>query len=156
MSKPLIKVKGNVQDLNKIEKNIKPKQTNFLLTLNLNQQYKENDKNLDNDIEMFNDSISDMLNNIDKYIKLPEGDEFNDKLIKSCDIDYTIERGIIKHQLHIHIMLKFRHFTKIQLDYAKIKSKICDDLQLKNIYCYNRLLKPNESENVMDYIKKYI
>ena len=42
-NKPLIKVKGKIQDLEKTIKNIKPKQSNFLLTLNTNQQFKEDD-----------------------------------------------------------------------------------------------------------------
>ena len=154
--KPEIKIKGKVQDLKKVIKNEKPKQTNFSLTINSNQQYKDDDKHLDDDIEIFNNSINQLLNNIDDYIKLPENDTWNDKLIKSCDIDYTIERGTKKGQLHIHIMFKIRHFTKIQLNYDKIKKKICDDLELNNVYMYNRLLKPNESDNVEDYINKYI
>ena len=44
MSKPEIKIKGKIQDMNKKEKNIKPKQSNFLLTINTNQQYKDNDE----------------------------------------------------------------------------------------------------------------
>jgi len=155
-NKPIIKVSGKVQDLKKIIKNEKPKQTNFLLTINSNQQYKDDDKHLKDDIEIFDHSINQLLNNIDDYIKLPESDTWNDKLIKSCDIDYTIERGTKKGQLHIHIMFKIRHFTKIQLNYDKIKTKICNDLGLENIYVYNRLLRPNESDNVEDYINKYI
>ena len=155
-NKPIIKVSGKVQNLEKVIKNEKPKQTNFLLTINSNQQYKDDDKHLDDDIEIFNNSINQLLNNIDGYIKLPENETWNDKLIKSCDIDYTIERGTKKGQLHIHIMFKIRHFTKIQLNYDKIKKKICDDLELNNVYMYNRLLKPNESDNVEDYINKYI
>ena len=96
-----------------------------------------------------------MLNNIDFYIKLPENDIWDDKTIKNCDIDYTIERGMKKGQLHIHIMFKIKHFTKVQLNYDKIKTKICSSLGLKNIYCYNRLLKPNDSDNVEDYLNKY-
>ena len=38
MSKPEIKIKGKIQDMAKKEKNIKPKQSNFLLTINTNQQ----------------------------------------------------------------------------------------------------------------------
>ena len=75
---------------------------------------------------------------------------------KDLDIDYTIERGTKKGQLHIHIMFKIKHHTKIQLDYIKIKKKICDDLGLNNVYMYNRLLKPNDSDNVQDYINKYV
>jgi len=156
MSKNIVKVSGRVQDLNKKVVNIKPKQTNYLLTINTNQQYKENDENLENDIEIFDNTIKSILNNIDEYIKLPDGDVWSDKLIKECDIDYTIERGTKKNQLHIHIMMKIRHFTRVQLDYTKIKSKITSDLGLNNVYMYNRLLKPNESDNVNDYINKYV
>ena len=156
MSKPILKIKGNIQDLKKDIKNVKPKQSNFLLTLNTNQQFKVDDPNLKSDIEIFNSCINELLNSIDQYIKLPEGDKWDDKTIKDADIDYTIERGLNKGQLHIHIMFKFKHFTKIQLNYEKIKKKICDDLGLNNIYCYNRLLKPNDSDNVQDYLNKYV
>ena len=64
-NKPLIKVSGKVQDLKKVIKNEKPKQTNFLLTINSNQQYKDDDKHLDDDIEIFNNSIN--INEINKY-----------------------------------------------------------------------------------------
>ena len=87
-------------------------------------------------------------------MKLPEGDTSIDKLIKSWDIDYTIEKRLKKRHLHIHIMFKIFHFTKLQLIYDKIKNKICINLGLNNVYCYNILLKSNESENVQDYINK--
>ena len=46
-------------------------------------------------------------------------------------------------QIQIHIMFKIRHFTKVQLNYEKVKIKICDELWLKNVYCYNPLVKSN-------------
>ena len=49
MSKPIIKVQGKVQNLQKVIKNVKPKQSNFLLTLNTNQQFKEDDKHFKED-----------------------------------------------------------------------------------------------------------
>ena len=39
-NKPQIKIKGKIQDMNKKQKNVKPKHSNFLLTINTNQQYK--------------------------------------------------------------------------------------------------------------------
>ena len=155
-NKPLIKVKGNIQDLKKTIKNVKPKQSNFLLTLNTDQQFKEDDKHLKDDIEIFDGCINELLNNVDQYIKLPEGDKWDEDTIKDVNIDYTIERGLKKGQLHIHIMFKIKHFSKVQLNYEKIKKKICDDLGLNNIYCYNRLLRPNDSDNVQDYLNKYV
>ena len=155
-NKPVIKIKGKVQNLKKLIKNEKPKSTNFLLTINTNQQYKENDKeNLDNDIEIFETTISDILNNIDQYINLPENDKWNDDTIKSIDIDYTIEKGTIKNQLHIHILFKIRHFTNIQLNYQKIKDKIKKDLGLKNVYMLNKLIRNSNNENILDYLDKY-
>ena len=123
-NKPIIKVKGKIQDLQKTIKNIKPKQSNFLLTLNTNMQYKEDDKHLKDDIEIFDNCINQLLNSIDQFIKLPESDQWNEDTIKNVDIDYTIERGMKKGQLHIHIMFKIKHFTRIQLNYDKINNYI--------------------------------
>ena len=134
MSKPEIKIKGKVQNLQKTIKNEKPKQTNFLLTINTNQQYKEDDKNLDNDIEIFDHTINNLLSNINDYIKLPENDKWDNNKIKDVNIDYTVEKGLKKNEIHVHIMLKIKHFTKIQLDYDKIKNKICHELGLNNVY----------------------
>ena len=155
-NKPLIKISGKIQDLHKKEKNIKPKYSSFLLTLNTNQQFKEDDPQLKDDIEIFDTCISELLNNVDQYIKLPDTDQWNEDTIKNVDKDYTIERGTKKGQLHVHIMIKIKHHTRIQLNYDKIKKKICDDLGLNNIYCYNRLLKPNDSDNVQDYLNKIV
>jgi hypothetical protein len=154
--KPLVKITGKKQNLEKVTKNPVPKNTNFLLTINTNCQYKETDDKLANDTEIFETSITDILNNIDSYVNLPEGDQWDDDKIKQADIDYTIERGLKKGQIHIHILFKFKHFTKIQLNYGKIKDKIKDDLGLENVYMYNKLIRNSGNENVLDYINKYV
>ena len=82
-NKPEIKIKGKVQDMTKKEKNVKTKQTNFLLTINTNQQYKDDDENLKNDIEVFDESIKDLLNNIDQYINLPETDKWEINILRT-------------------------------------------------------------------------
>ena len=155
MSKPILKIKGKVQDLKKVEKNKAPINSNFLLTINTNQQYKDTDENLDNDIEIFEETINDILNNVDQYINIAPGDLWDDKTIRDVQIDYTIERGTIKHQLHIHIFFKIQHFTKIQLNYQKIKDKIKKDLGLNNIYLNNRLVRNSGAQNILEYLDKY-
>ena len=152
--KPNIKIKGNIQDMKKKEKNIKPKHSNFLLTINTNQQYKDDDEHLQDDIEIFDDSIKTILNNIDQCINLPETDKWNDDFIKDVDVDYVIERGSKKGQLHIHILFKFKHLSRIQLNYNKIKDKLKEDLGLNNVYMYNRLVRNSGNDNVMDYFNK--
>ena len=155
-NKPEIKIKGKVQDMTKKEKNVKPKQTNFLLTINTNQQYKDDDENLQNDIEVFDTTIKEIFNSIDQYINLPETDKWDDKFIKDFDIDYVLERGQKKGQLHIHILFKIKHFTKIQLNYDKIKEKIKLDLGLSNVYMQNKLLKMSNNDSIVDYLNKYV
>ena len=155
-TKPIVKVKGNIQNMKKEQKNIKPKHSNFLLTINTNQQYKDNDEHLDNDIEVFDNTINEILNHIDEYVNLPENDKWDDNTIKDVQIDYTIERGGKKGQLHIHILLKFKHHSRIQLNYEKIKSKVKEDLGLNNIYMYNRLVRNSGNDNILDYLNKMV
>ena len=155
-NKPIIKIKGNIQNMEKKEKNIKPKHSNFLLTINTNQQYKDNDEHLDNDIKVFDNTTNEILNHIDEYVKLPEPHIWNDDLIKDADIQYVIERGGKKGQLHIHILFKFTHHTNIQLNYDKIKTKIKTDLGLQNVYMLNKLIRHSGNDNIVDYLSKMV
>ena len=79
--KPIIKFKVNIHDLKKL-KNIKPNQSKFLLTTITNQKYKEDGSLLKDDIEIFDNSINQLLNNIDEYINIPDTDRWNDEAIK--------------------------------------------------------------------------
>ena len=153
--KPVLKIKGKVQNIEKKEKNKPLMKTNFLLTINTNQQYKDNDKHLDDDIKIFENTIQEILNKIDEFINLPQGDKWDDETIKDVDIDYTIERGTKKGQLHIHILFKFKHHTKIQLNYQKIKEAITKRLGLSNIYMYNKLVRNSGNDNILEYLNKY-
>ena len=153
MSKSLIKVKGRIQDLEKKEKNKKPIHSNFLITVNTNQQYKD-DENLKDDVEVFDEIINNLLNNIDQYIKLPEGVVFDEPHIKDVNVDYVVEVGDIKKQIHTHIMIKITHFTKVQLQYMDIKRDIKEALGLDNIYFQSKLLRQSASDNIIDYLEK--
>jgi len=150
-----IKVRGAVQDLKKKQKNEKILSSNFLLTINTNQRYGDDDEDLENDIEIFDETMKEILNNIPSYVNLPKGIKFDEEHIKNVDIDYVIEKGTKHNQLHIHAMIKFRHNTRIQLNYQKIKTKITTDLGLNNIYLNNRLIRNSGSENILDYLNKY-
>ena len=74
-SKPAIKITSRKQNINKEEKNKKPIHSNFLITLNLNQQYHkdEHKANIDNDMEIFDGFLVEFLNHIEQYVRLPEG-----------------------------------------------------------------------------------
>ena len=151
---PIVKVRGRKQNMEKKVKNPTPKKSNFLLTINLNTRYKDDDPHFNDDIEIFDKTINDILNNVQEYIKLPNSTDWNDDTIKDVDIDYTIEKGEKKNCLHVHILFKFKHFTKIQLNYEKIKQKITGDLGLENIYMYNKLVRNSGNDNILDYLAK--
>jgi hypothetical protein len=151
---PDIKVKGGIQQLDKVIKNAKDKTSNFFLTINTNQQYQQDDPNLQNDIAVFEECIKNILSNINNYVNISEG-IWDDEHVNDVDIDYVIELGPVKKHIHAHIMIKIKHRTKLMLDLQKIKSKILSDLGLKNIYMNNKLMKKDSSTNVLDYIHKY-
>ena len=155
-NKPIIKVKGKVQDYNKTIKNEKAKYSNFLLTINTNQQYKEGDEGLENDTAMLEETIQKVLNNINDYVKLPECIEWNDDTIQDVDIDYVVEKGLKKGQIHCHILFKIKHNTKVLLDYEKIKKTVCDDLGLNNVYMLNKLVRNSGNTNILEYLNKYV
>ena len=53
------------------------------------------------------------------------------------------------------MFFKISHFTKIQLNYQKIKDKIKKDLGLNNIYLNNRLVRNSGAQNILEYLDKY-
>ena len=159
MSKPNIKVVGRKQNLDIVDKSEKknvPKRTNFLLTINTNQSYKNNDPNLQNDIDFFDGVIGTVLNNLDQYIKLPEGHIWSDDLIKDVSADYVIERGLLKGHIHTHIFISVTHFTDVKLDYTKLRNEIKSKLGLNNVYMLNKVVKNAGNLSVREYLDKYV
>lgn len=153
--KSLIKVKGKQQIIDKVEKNQKTKSSNFFLTINTNQQYGKDAENLQNDLDVFEDSVKEVLNNIDQYITLPAGVLFNEETIKDVDVEYVIEVGGKKHQIHTHIIIRIDHYTNVQLDYNSIKQKIKNDLGLDNLYVNNKLIRNRGFKDITEYLNKY-
>ena len=154
-SKPVIKVKGKISDFQEEKKKEQIKQSNFYLTINLNQGYNDDDVHLNDDTEIFDNLLNNMLGSIDQYITLPDGVEWTDDNIKNVDVDYVIEKGHQKKRLHTHILIKIKHNTNVKLNFVKIKKHICDSLGLKNIYIKNLMSKAND-DNILQYIAKYV
>jgi hypothetical protein len=105
-------------------------------------------------MEILDDTTQQILNNIQNYIKLPDPSDWDNGKVTDVNIDYSLEQGEKFGRLHLHILLRFTHHTKIQLDYEAIKKKINEDLGLHNIYLYNRLVRNNGTDSILDYLKK--
>ena len=131
------------------------KHSNFFLTINTNQRYTNDDPNLQSDTEIFEQIINNMLNNLDQYIKFPNGDDWQTADINDVDVDYVIEKGTKKNCLHAHAVIKIKHNTKVQIDFPKIQRSIADELGMQNIYVNGRLIKNSGADNIQDYLLKY-
>jgi hypothetical protein len=154
MSKPKVTIKGQVSNFDQKEKAIAPRQSNFFLTINTNQRFKDDDLMLQNDTEVFVEVIEKVLNNIQSYVSIPvEANWDND--VQSVDVDYVVEKGNEKNCLHTHILMKIKHRTRVQLNYKLLKEHICADLGLPNIHLKNILLKMDNSDNILEYLNKY-
>lgn len=154
MSNSKISVKGGISDFSKQSKNeVKKKTSNFFLTINTNQSYKDGDSNIEADTEYFDGTISNMLNHINEYINLPDGDTFENDVI-NADVDYMIELGTKQRALHAHIFLKFVHNSNLKLDFKKMKQYVCQELGLPNLFFSNRVVRGG-NQSVLDYLNKY-
>lgn len=154
MSKPKVTIKGQVAKFSQKEKAVPPKQSNFFLTINTNQRFQDDDPMLENDTEVFVGVIQNVLNDIQSYVNLPpEGDW--DRDVESVDVDYVVEKGTEKNCLHTHILLKFKHRTKVQLNLQKIREYVCNALGLPSIHLKNMLIKKDNSDNILEYLNKF-
>lgn len=63
-------------------------------------------------------SVSYKINKpLDIGDRIPETDAWMDEYIENADISYTIERGLKRGKLHVHILYKFKS-GNIQLNYT--------------------------------------
>jgi hypothetical protein len=157
MTEPLVKIRGGRQGKN-TEKAPKVKRSAFFLTISTNQRYAKDDPNIENDEEVFEDSIKDILENLGQYLRFrADGHSWASGQIHSVEVDYTVERGRT-NQIHTHILIKIKHNSNIQLDYGLIKAKICGDLGLENVYMNNKLLGDNAwgADFLIEYVAKML
>ena len=154
MSKPKVNIKGGISNFERIERKEKLTHSTFLLTLNTNQRYKTDDPHLKGDTQEFDNTLNGIMNNIEDYVKiLTPHDEFN-KSVESVDFDYAVELSSKTHTLHAHILVKFSHRTRLQLDFIKIRDVIKKELGLPSIHLNNRFIRSGQVENIIDYIDK--
>jgi hypothetical protein len=149
---PVIKVKGGRQT--RVQKKEKLKYSHWFITLSTNQRYKEDDPNKESDSEIFEEVIQDILQNVPKYVKMPEGETWSKEKIEEVDCDFTIEWGSTTNALHCHALVKIKHRSRLQLDYASIKEKVKEELGVSNVYMQTKLVKAGGDNFLLEYIDK--
>lgn len=148
-----INVISHQAEIAPLEKNKATKHSNFFLTINTNQQYR-NDQHLESDRNYFDGVINNISNNLKDYVK-DSDNIWNEHNIKNVDVEYVCELGGKKQSLHAHVLIKIEHNTNIKLDFDKIKNKVKNDLGLKSIHFKNYMIRDNNN-NVLNYINKYV
>lgn len=155
MAKPKIKI--NNLDENKTptvkEKKRRNKRSNFFITINTNQKINPHSKEYENLNNSFKKSLNEIYNNIKDYINISQKDDSFDNNVEDVNIDSATKYGPKNNSVHTHININLKHNTLLKLDYSKIKKKICEDLNLKNIYMNSKLYN-NNAMNLKDYINK--
>lgn len=150
---PKVTIKGTRQ--RRTEPKAKPKYSNWLLTINSNQSYKEDDPHRESDAEIMEEAVVDILNNIKSYIRIEdENGSWSSTSINSVEVDYGVEYGPKQRRLHCHIFVRVKHNTKVKLDYQGIKKAYCDALGLDNCYFDSKLIRTSSEQWVTQYISK--
>lgn len=152
-NKPEIKVRGRRQ--NTTVKKERAKVSNWLLTINSQQRYDEDDPEKDEDAEVFEDSVNEILKDLPHYVNVTEeGHSWSKDHIEDVSADYVVEWGPKTRCLHAHVLVKIKHRTKIRLDYEAIRKKIERDLGV-TIYFNSKLVRPSSDDFLLEYISKY-
>lgn len=155
---PPVNVKSNISNFNRTERNArKLKSSQFLLTINTNQSYL-NDPNIEGDTQYFDETLQRMFNNPLSYLTIKnEGETWTKQYVQDSDVQYAIELGGKYKKLHAHCIIKIKHYTSIQIDAAKIRRYIEQEMGLPSIHVNFKLLRGNREEiNIENYLAKYV
>jgi hypothetical protein len=153
---PRAKISGGVSKLTG-EKKEKVKYSGYHITLNGNQRFPDKtDPRLKEEAEKFSSVVHNMLEHIEDYVQLGEGDAWDDDKVVDVQADYAIERGSKSNNLHCHLFIQVRHHNKgFHLNYRKIKEDTAKALGLKTVYFNSRLLRRGgEPLDVKEYVSK--
>ena len=127
----------------------------FFVTVNSNK------KNLDiKQQKTFYKQVCQLLIDLPKeYIKFKEpAHTYSEQYIKSISIGPgVLEIGKVNNYTHVHCIVSVKHYSKIQIDCAKL-TKMINDISGYSCYCNSTWVKyenkKQDLNNVLDYMKK--
>ena len=143
--------------------NVKPKKkdtqlrhSNFFITINTNQRFNKHSEEYQKFNTEFKNVIDKLFNkdNIHNVIQLKNKDaEFNNKSIKSVNIDKVVELGPVSGCVHLHAIISTEQYTPLQLNFSFIVDFVKQQMKLSNVYLNSKLIKDGMA-SVKDYLKK--
>lgn len=157
-NKPEVKVRGRRQAKTTETREDKIKHSQWLWTFNPNiPKFQDGDADLEEQEAILSDACEDLLHDIGSYVKFTheKGDhKWSSDIITNAECDHTVERGGKRGQLHAHMLIKISHRSKISLDYAAMKARLCEDLGIENAYTNAKLVRATGSDFLLAYLNK--
>jgi hypothetical protein len=134
-----VNIKSEVSDVtNPIQRKKAPKRishSNFIFTVNTNQRYGPYEEGLEEFSEQLRACMEDIFCNLHDYVIILEPDhKWSTKYIKKGDCDSVVERSENNDTVHAHVFVGLSHYTKVKLNIQALRNKICEDMNLKDIY----------------------
>ena len=143
------------------KKKIKIKHTDYFITINTNETFSEmQEEKYNRRAEQLAKIWENVMDNIHKYtvFKEPhEEDTFCREKIKAVNNEYAIERGGKTGYLHLHAILQYSHYSKIQINIPLLKEDISKALwgpDTKRRVFFNSQFFKDSKINLLEYINK--
>lgn len=140
----------------------KTKTSSFLITINTNKRYPIGPQGQSHTLQLAAEKLrrvtqefTELIEERGNFIRFmdPEA-SFTSDWIKGVETEGAIERGAQFDQLHAHVGLTIKHYTRIQLDYKKIREFFIIRLNMANVYVNVQLIPAGQ--NPRDILKKYL
>jgi hypothetical protein len=141
-------------------KKIKTRYSVYMITINTNKRYGNSGQRLSDATAKLEKAANSFLTKFEdgRFVSFYQDEEakWDSKWIKSVRTRAAIEKGDNANQLHLHMMIKIKHKTRVQLKYKPIKDFFVKKLGIGNIYMFvNRYKKDTKIEDVLNkYLKK--
>ena len=132
--------------------------SNYLLTINTQKAFYTGDEP---EFEPLKQQLTDAINAIAgdgetlfKYVEFKTEDswEENVQAIENVNVQSSIEIGEAQNRLHAHVLVSFRHRTRMKLDYKGINKTVKEVLPNSHVYAN---WFPNSTQILEEYINKW-
>lgn len=138
----------------------KLRHSNFHLTINTNKRYNPESHQLQEECAKLQAAVSALVEPevLRDMILIKEEGAVFDSIVKEVRTKGGVERGPEKNQVHCHLMVCIAHYTRVQLDIPAIRSFICEQTGLGNVYVHVRVHRSSEdAETILrGYLSKNV
>lgn len=132
--------------------------TNYFLTVSTNERFTDFQENeYQAAAKRLHDAFYYVLDNLDTFIAMPEGESFAKPYVKDVYTDMAIELSPSKNHLHLHSIIMISHYSRISVNFKAMKEvfnqKIFGEGDSRSVYFYTKWFN-SAKESLETYITK--